>query len=181
MSEAKPRDPARVRLAVHTALAAVVGAAAPEFLLPGAMAATRRDDDDESGGPLLLHPPAAAGDGWRFAGHKSHSSHKSHASHYSGKGGGGGYAPDPGIVATPKATEPAPPPPPPPAPAYVSFVAMPGGRIYVDDKLVGRDATATMMLTPGKHNVRIENRFIGDETLTVTIGDGQTGVVVLKW
>ncbi|MEZ4301596.1 MAG: PEGA domain-containing protein [Polyangiaceae bacterium] len=78
--------------------------------------------------------------------------------------------------------EPAPaPPPPPPRPATVSLVAYPGGRIFVDGKLVGTDSTSTLILAAGRHEVRIENQFVGDTNMALTVSEGQTGTVVLEW
>jgi hypothetical protein len=60
-------------------------------------------------------------------------------------------------------------------------VAYPGGRIFVDGKLVGTDSTATLTLSPGHHAVRIDNHFVGDTNMSIYLSDGQTGIVVLKW
>jgi hypothetical protein len=65
--------------------------------------------------------------------------------------------------------------------ARVRFVAYPGGHIYVDDKLAGTDETNTMTLTPGKHTVRVENRFLGSQTLIVDLPPARVGVVILEW
>jgi len=73
------------------------------------------------------------------------------------------------------------PPPPPPKPARVSFVAFPGGRITVDGAAAGSDATALLSLKPGKHYIRIENRFLGEHTTTVEVTEGQTGTLTIEW
>jgi len=77
--------------------------------------------------------------------------------------------------------QPAPAPPPPPRPAIVSIVAFPGGRIYVDDKLRGVDATPPISLSPGVHIVRIENQFLGSGMTYVTLDEGQTGSINVEW
>jgi hypothetical protein len=63
----------------------------------------------------------------------------------------------------------------------VSFVAYPGGRIFVDDQLVGHDTSGTLTLKPGLHGIRVENRFVGVETRSVDISEGQTGVIEIDW
>lgn len=63
--------------------------------------------------------------------------------------------------------------------AKPASVAFPGGRIFVDGKLMGTDTTATLVLEPGAHDARIENRFLGDHDMTVNIAEGQTGVIVI--
>jgi len=63
----------------------------------------------------------------------------------------------------------------------VSFAAFPGGKITVDGQPAGRDATGTLFLKPGAHTVRIENRFLGVETRSVNLDDGQTGVIAIRW
>lgn len=68
-----------------------------------------------------------------------------------------------------------------PKPARVSFVAYPGGRIYVNDTLVGTDTTPTMTLRPDSYTVRIDNRFLGTQAIAVELTEGQIGVVLLEW
>ena len=46
---------------------------------------------------------------------------------------------------------------------------------------MGRDSTGTLLLRPGDHVIRIQNRFIGVESRTVTLVDGQTGVMEIEW
>ncbi|HEY4244402.1 MAG TPA: PEGA domain-containing protein [Kofleriaceae bacterium] len=109
--------------------------------------------------------------------HSSHASHSSHSSHYSGRGGGGGGGDEGDDSSSTVYT----PPPPPPKPARISILARPGGQIFVDGKAVGRDATTTLILAPGSYTVRVANRFLGDHTVTISLDDGQTGVVELDW
>lgn len=79
-------------------------------------------------------------------------------------------------------TRPAPTPRPvPPKPARVSIVAYPGGRITLDGKIVGRDASGTLVLKPGSYAISVENRFLGTHTATIDITAGQLGVVPIKW
>ena len=66
-------------------------------------------------------------------------------------------------------------------PARVTLVAYPGGRISVDGKLVGTDSTGVLVLQPGRHDVRIENRFVGDTEQQIDVAAGQTGIVLVKW
>lgn len=184
-----PRPPSPLILLGTAVLTVLEGATAAGAPLPTAIARTLRkpDDRDESDkdpSALLLVPPHRDQDAL-FAAHRSHSSHSSHSSHYSGSGGGGshrsgGY--DTGYAAP--APEPPPPPPPPPRrlrPANVSFVAFPGGTIFVDDREVGRDTTRPVRLTVGRHRVRIENRFLGTGTRYVDVTEGQTGVIMIEW
>lgn len=183
-----PRSPRLMSLGA--ALAAVIAAASSSDLLSRSAAAQvgRRPDDEEDPGvrSLLLAPPAEAPIYLAHESHRSHSSHQSHSSHYSGSGGGaggGGYAPTPGQApAVAEPPKPAwPPPPPPPKPGMVSFAAYPGGRIFVDGRLVGRDVTGVMALQPGNYTIRVENRFLGTETQTISVYDGQTGTIEIKW
>lgn len=60
-------------------------------------------------------------------------------------------------------------------------MAIPGGRIFVDGKLVGVDSTGTLALTPGPHTVRVENRFLGNGIVVIHLVEGQTGVVNVDW
>ena len=73
------------------------------------------------------------------------------------------------------------PPPPPPKPARVSFIAYPGGRIFLDNKPIGRDVTGTLILKPGQYVVRIENRFVGSHTESIEVSDGQVGLIAIHW
>jgi hypothetical protein len=178
------RTPMRSRtvlLPLSVALLGVIGGAAPSGLLAAevlalrALPATRTREEETQGEMPLLVAPQIDGDPILLASHRSHSSHSSHSSHYSGYGGGGGYTVDapsrPAVVARPK----------PPQPARVSFAAYPGGHIFVDGKDVGHDASGTLHLTAGNHEVRIENRFLGNATVEVSLSAGQTGVVVVEW
>lgn len=46
---------------------------------------------------------------------------------------------------------------------------------------MGTDATGTLSLKPRGHEVRIENRFLGEHKATLYLSDGQTGVVTVEW
>lgn len=70
---------------------------------------------------------------------------------------------------------------PPPEPARVSIVAFPGGKIFIDDKPVGRDATGPLVLKPGTYVIRVENRFVGHHSESVWIDEGQTGAITITW
>jgi archaellum component FlaG (FlaF/FlaG flagellin family) len=63
----------------------------------------------------------------------------------------------------------------------VSLVALPGGSIFVDGKSVGQDETAVLTLKPGNHAVRVENRFLGDHEVEISISAGQSGTVKIEW
>jgi hypothetical protein len=63
----------------------------------------------------------------------------------------------------------------------VSFVAFPGGRIFVDDKPVGTDATGQLRLPPGTYKIRVENRYLGNTTVEVELTEAQTGAVRVEW
>lgn len=163
-------------------LAALSGAGGSGFLIPEAAAqvARRPDEEGEVDPPLVLAvAQAPAAELLAHGSHRSHSSHRSHVSGSGGGGGGGGYG---GYAADPTPT-PAPyvPPPPPPKPATVSFVALPGGRISIDGVVMGNDATSTLVLKPEGHQVRVENRFLGEHKATIYLSDGQTGVVTIEW
>lgn len=173
---------------------AVLSAAAGSGLLVSNAAAQvkgRRSGDDDDGDPELLvslpkvQPP-------ELLAHRSHSSHASHGSsshsshqsHVSGSGGGwGGGGVD--VPAPSPAPEPAPspyvPPPAPPKPAVVRFVAFPGGRISVDGVLLGTDLTGPVTLKPQAHDIRIENRFLGEHRASISLAEGQTGLVTVDW
>jgi len=171
-----------VLLPLSMALVAVTGAAAPSGLLAtGPLVARPRDEEIEGSGPLLVVPPYHDSAQLILAGHRSHSSHSSHsshASHYSGSSSGWSGDSPPSTIHTPSAPIVIPKPP---QPAYVSFAAFPGGRIYVDGKLIGYDATAPLRLAPGGHVITIENRFLGTGTAQVSLVEGQTGLVVVEW
>jgi hypothetical protein len=181
-------------LSLSAALLAVLSGAAPSGLLASdaearliQVAIKRREDEEDSKELLLTAPRSEAH--MLLAGHsshRSHSSHASHSSHYSGSGSGyrrGGDYAAPAYVPTP-AYVPAPAPPPkprPPKPAVVSFVAFPGGRIFVDDKPVGTDTTGQLRLPPGTYKVRVENRHLGNTTVKVELIEAQTGTVRVEW
>ncbi|WP_223641928.1 hypothetical protein [Corallococcus sp. EGB] len=192
-------------LSVSSALLALISGAAPSGLLaPRAETShdpLRRREEEDSHHELLLVEPSE-GAPVLLAGHRSHRSHSSHRSHYSGSGGGSrsyipSYeppaptrAPAPSAPSTSSTSSPSPsseakkttePPPRAPKPARVSFVAFPGGRIFVDDKAAGQDVTAPMELSAGTHSVRVENRFVGRITIDVELLEGQTGEVKLEW
>ncbi|MBJ6761823.1 hypothetical protein JGU66_13695 [Myxococcaceae bacterium JPH2] len=167
-------------LSVSAAIMGLLGGAEPSGLLvPGialqvAQPTWRRRDEEDSRDDLLLVVPPTQGQ-ILLAGHRSHSSHRSH---YSGSGSrsrsyGGGYNVAP--------SEPEAPPAPPPRAASVSFIAYPGGRIFVDEKLAGLDVTGVMRLSAGKHRVRVENPFLGSTTVEVDLLAGQTGQVPIEW
>jgi hypothetical protein len=63
----------------------------------------------------------------------------------------------------------------------VSFVALPGGSVFVDGKLVGRDETPKLTLKLGTHTVRVENRFLGTHEYVITVSEGQSGRVKVEW
>ncbi len=176
-----------ILMSLGAALLGVLGAAAPTGLLvPNAEArvappAVRRRDEENSREDLLLVVAPRDEGQILLAGHESHRSHSSHSSHYSGSrggshySGGGSYAPDsvpePSYVPRPHR----------PKPAMVSFVAYPGGHIFVDEKSVGVDSTHTLTLAAGKHTIRIENRFLGQKIAEVELTEGQTGAVEIEW
>ncbi len=177
------RKPGATQLtSLGAAVLALLGAAASsDLLIPEAAAqvARRRNEDGETDPPLLLVPSDQAAGYLAHSSHSSHSSHRSHSSGGGGGGGGGGYEPSPAPAPPPPV--PPPPPPPPAKPATVSFVAYPGGRIFVDGQFVGQDASGTLTLKSGSHVIRVENRFVGVEARTVDLSEGQTGVVEIDW
>ena len=63
----------------------------------------------------------------------------------------------------------------------MSFVAYPGGKIFIDDQAAGHDATSVMSLKPGMYSVRVVNRFLGEHKQMITIVEGQTGTVIVAW
>jgi hypothetical protein len=174
----------RALLPLSSAILAALGSAAGSGLLASNAAAqvARRDDDDAP--PPLVVAQAQHKEPILLAGHRSHSSHsshRSHSSHYSGAGGYGGSTsagPEPVLREPPPKPE---PPPPLPKPARVSFIAYPGGRIFLDDKPIGRDVTGALILKPGQYVVRVENRFVGNHTETVEVADGQVGPITIHW
>ncbi|SET78094.1 hypothetical protein [Stigmatella erecta] len=193
-------------LSVSSALLALIGGAAPSGLLVSGAETSgdpfRRKEEEDSHHEVLLVEPAG-GPPVLLAGHRSHRSHSSHRSHYSGSGGSRRvYVPTYVPPAPSRSSTPSPPPDRSdetstdsestpsqraeapsrvPRPARVSFVAFPGGRIFVDDKPVGQDVTAPLELPAGTHAVRVENRFVGQVTVEVELLEGQTGEVMLEW
>lgn len=159
---------------MSSAVLATLGSAAGSGLLASdaaAQVAARRDDDD-SPGPLLV-APANAANPILLASHRSHQSHHSSSGVGRSRPLAGDEAPDD--------TDSQPPPPPKPKPAQVVVVAYPGGKIFVNDKQVGQDQTATLTLEPGSHKVRVVNRFLGEVTTTIEVGEGQTGSIPIHW
>jgi hypothetical protein len=61
------------------------------------------------------------------------------------------------------------------------IVAYPGGKIFIDDKPMGQDATSTLTLKPGSYTVRVVNRFLGEFTATIEVTDAQTGTIPIHW
>ena len=171
---------------------------------PARVAARREDEDEKDRGELLIQlPPRSEVE---FAGHSSHSSHSSHrshsshasgsssheshsshSSHYSGgstwRGSGSGWSSGsgssssgessyvPAAVARPR----------PPKPVAVSFAAFPGGKIYVNDVYLGKDITGAIVLEPGTHTVRIENRFLGTHNGVVEVIASRPGLIRIEW
>lgn len=175
-------------MSLGAALLGVLGGAKATGLLVSDAAAqvgqwaARRRDGEPADDHLLVVAPRDEGR-MMLAAHRSHRSHSSHSSHYSGGGGSRrsyGYGGS-DYVADPTPAPVAPPPPPPPKPARVSFVAYPGGQIYVDGKPEGTDATKVLKLPAGSHTIRVENRYLGDTTIEVNLSEGQTGMVEVKW
>lgn len=179
------KPPSPLVLLGTVVLAVFKGAEASGTPLPRAIerALSRPQDEPEESPPLLLVPPRLDPTLY-LAQHRSHRSHRSHSSHYSGRSSHASHyssSSSPGRSSDP-VYDPAPvPPPAPPRPATVSLVAYPGGRIYVDGRLVGTDSTGVLTLQPGAHQVRVENAFAGDTTTTLTVTPGQTGVVRIEW
>ena len=170
-----------VLMPLGAALTTVVGAAAPSGLLASDIPNARpREDDDEGVDSLLAIPQFYDHSNLILAGHRSHVSHRSHSSHYSSRSSRG-YSNDWAPAAAPYVPQAAAPPPPPPKPAIVSLAAFPGGRIFVDEKLVGYDTTVPLRLAAGSHQIRVENRFLGSGSAYVSLNEGQTGTVVVKW
>ena len=170
------------------------------------LVARAREEENEP--PTLLLVPAQAGDLILTAGHRSHRSHSSHRSHYShrsghashysatiryrpsttpsrparrrgGSGGGKTTRKRRGTENTSKRVTV--PRPSAPKPARVSFLAYPGGTVYVDGKKVGRDFTSVLKLKTGMYTVVVKNKYLGETTKVVEVKEGQTGVIVVKW
>jgi hypothetical protein len=170
-------------LPLGAALLAMFGSAAQSGLLvPNAEASfTKKRENEDGDEPPLLLTPADEAVGDALIGHRSHSSHRSHASHASHYSGSSGRYPS-GDSDDGGGNQPAyEPPPPPPKPAVVSFVALPGGRIFIDGKLVGMDSTPPMALKAGGHKIVVENRFLDPAVVYVELTEGQTGVVNVEW
>jgi hypothetical protein len=183
-------------------MAALASAAASGLLASDASAQVARRRDEDSAPPtLIVVPPepriliAGHGSHRSHSSHSSHSSgstsghssHASHRSHYSSSGGpglgdsNGNYTADSPADVEPIVVEKPPPPPPPVRPAHVSFAVFPGGKISIDDKPAGNDATTALTLMPGRHVVNIVNRFIGQHGEVVEIQEGQTGIITITW
>jgi hypothetical protein len=60
-------------------------------------------------------------------------------------------------------------------------IAYPGGKLFVDDKPVGRDASPVLTLLPGSYRIRVVNRFLGEFATTIEVTDGQSGVIPIHW
>jgi hypothetical protein len=58
---------------------------------------------------------------------------------------------------------------------------LPGGQIYVDGRLMGRDGTGVLTLKAGSHDVKVVNRFLGEHTTSVDLDDGETGIKKIVW
>ncbi len=78
-------------------------------------------------------------------------------------------------------------PPPPPRPgaygrvAQLRVTAYPGGLITVDGVAYGRDAVGPIRVRPGKHEVKVKNRFLGDNVHPIEVKEGQNEEIVLVW
>jgi hypothetical protein len=175
-------------LSLSAALLAAIGVAAPSGLVVSDAAAQvarpprPKEDDGDDGDFVLVATPRDQAPA--MLAHRSHSSHSSHSSHYSGSRGSGNSGPDPQSAPAPVNGSQGDSPPvytPPPKPGVVTLAAFPGGRISVDGKPVGQDATGALVLTPGSHEVRVDNRFVGTATTTIQIADGQTGAIDIEW
>jgi hypothetical protein len=167
---------------LRNALLAVLGGAAASGLLATDAAARVLAREDKEAAPLLLAPSQwDASELLAHGSHRSHRSHSSHRSHASGSShysGGRSYYPSSGGGSsyTPPAPKPVPP-----KPAKVSLVALPGGSIFVDGKSVGEDETDVLTLKAGDHVVRVENRFLGDHEVPISLSAGQSGTVKIEW
>jgi hypothetical protein len=60
------------------------------------------------------------------------------------------------------------------------ITAFPGGQILVDGAPIGRD-TATVRLRLGKHEIKVKNRFLGDNAHPIEVREGQNEDVVIVW
>jgi hypothetical protein len=58
--------------------------------------------------------------------------------------------------------------------------AFPGGAILFDNVVVGKDAVA-LHVRAGKHEIKVKNRFLGDEVHPVEVKEGQNEDVVIVW
>jgi hypothetical protein len=65
--------------------------------------------------------------------------------------------------------------------AAVSIVAYPGGDLLVDERLAGRDATGVLKLKPGKHEVKMRSRFLGEDSQTIDVAERQSGPILIGW
>ncbi len=187
-------------------LAVLAGATGSGLLVADAAAkVSRRDDDGEVAPPLLLAPPRA--DAGELLAHRSHSSHRSHQSHRSHSSGGRASHYSAPSYSAPSHSAPSysapshsgtshsgkshsgissgsvakPAKPVPQKPARVSLVALPGGSIFIDGKLAGRDETPKLTLKVGRHTVKVENRFLGTHEYVITVSQGQSGRVKVEW
>jgi hypothetical protein len=71
------------------------------------------------------------------------------------------------------------PPPPGKAPLY-HVTAFPGGALLLDTAVVGKD-TVSLRIRPGKHEIKVKNRFLGDEVHPIEVKEGQNEDVVIVW
>jgi PEGA domain len=63
----------------------------------------------------------------------------------------------------------------------VAFAAYPGGKIYLNNNAIGHDQTDAMFLKPGRYEIRVENRFLGNHEVNVEVAEGQTGTIAIEW
>lgn len=194
---------------LRAAILAVLGTAAGSGLLAADAAAKVLNprEDDDTGPPLLLAPPQLdPSELLAHSSHRSHQSHRSHRSHSSGHGshnshnshyssapsGGsasGGWSGDSssggslsgGSSSGGSSTGGSSGHPSKPKPGKVSIVALPGGSIFVDGKRVGSDETKTLTLSAGVHQIKIENRFLGDHEESLVVEPGDSRQVTIKW
>jgi hypothetical protein len=196
---------------LRAAILAILGSAAGSGLLAADAAARvlASRDEDEIGAPLLLAPPQVdPSELLAHSSHRSHQSHSSHRSHSSGGHGthysspsypshsgssnsgssnsgssnsGGSSSSHSGGSSSSDNTSRVPNTPRPSKPAKVSFVALPGGTIFVDGKNVGDDQTGILTLKAGIHQVKVQNRFLGDHEHVLTLAPGQSGTVTIQW
>jgi hypothetical protein len=69
------------------------------------------------------------------------------------------------------------PPPPGKAKAY-RITAFPGGQIVLDGAAIGKDG-ASVRLRPGKHEIKVRNRFLGDNVHPIDVKDGDEEAVIV--